>query len=189
MFRVPKTAWPYLATAAVLLVAVLLLRAEGRSWWCACGQAFLWTSEAAGPHTSQHLLDPYSFTHLLHGVLLCGLLAWGLPRVPPAWRLVLAACAEALWEVFENSAFVIQRYRTATAARGYEGDTVANSLGDILSCLAGFWLAGRLGFRGSVVLVVATELLLLVWIRDSLLLNVLMLAHPIDAIKVWQTGR
>jgi hypothetical protein len=189
MPRVRKTYWPWLATGAILLCTVVLLRAEGRSWWCACGQAFLWTSEAYGPHTSQHVLDPYSLTHVLHGVLLCGLLAWGLPRMPPAWRLVLAACAEALWEVFENSTFVIQRYRTATAALGYQGDTVANSLGDILSCLAGFWLARWLGVRGSAVLVAMTEAVLLVWIRDSLLLNILMLVYPIDGIKAWQAGR
>jgi hypothetical protein len=188
MHRSRATYWPWLATAAVLFTAVVLLRAEGRSWWCACGRAFLWTGEADGPHTSQHLLDPYSLTHVLHGVLLCGLFAWGLPRVPPSWRLVLAAGAEALWEVFENSAFVIQRYRTATAALGYQGDTVANSLGDILSCLAGFGLARRLGVRGSVVLAAVTEAVLLVWIRDSLLLNVVMLIHPIDGIRAWQAG-
>jgi hypothetical protein len=76
MFRLRQAYWPWVAFAAVLLTAVVLLRAEGRSWWCACGQAFLWTSEADGPHTSQHLLDPYSLTHVLHGVLLCGLIAW-----------------------------------------------------------------------------------------------------------------
>jgi hypothetical protein len=95
-------------------------------------------SDPQGPHNSQHFFDPYSFTHVLHGVLLCGLLAWVVPRLAPAWRLWLAVCAEVLWEVFENSAFVIQRYRAATLAQGYEGDTVANSLGDILSCALGF---------------------------------------------------
>lgn len=188
MPQVPKTVRPWLATAAVLAAAVVLLRAEGRAWWCACGRPFLWTSEADGPHTSQHLLDPYSLTHVLHGVLLCGLLAWGLPRLPPAWRLFLAACAEALWEVAENSAFVIERYRTATAALGYQGDTVANSLGDIASCLAGFWLARRLGLWGSVALIAVTEAVLLVWIRDSLLLSALMLVYPIEAVKAWQMG-
>jgi hypothetical protein len=188
MNRIRETYWPWLSTAAVLLTAVVLLHAEGRSWWCACGRTFLWTSEADGPHTSQHLLDPYSLTNVLHGMLLCGFLAWGLPRVPPAWRLVLAAGLEALWEVFENSAFVIQRYRTATAALGYQGDTVANSLGDILICLFGFLLARRLGWWGSVVLAVATEAVLLIWIRDSLLLSVLMLVQPRDAIKAWQLG-
>jgi hypothetical protein len=179
---------PWLALAGILAAAVLLLRYEGRLWWCACGQLYPWVSDPRGPHNSQHLLDPYSFTHVLHGVLLCGLLAWAVPRLPPAWRLVLAVLAEALWEVFENSAFVIGRYRAATAAVGYQGDTVANSLGDILSCAAGFVLARRLGFRGSLALFVVTEVVLLLWIRDSLLLEVLMLVLPVPAVKAWQLG-
>ena len=86
----------------------------------------------------------------------------------------------------ENSAFVIERYRAATIAQGYTGDTIGNSLGDILSCALGFVLARRLGFRRSCLLFLATEVMLLLWIHDSLLLDVVMLVHPIDAIKVWQ---
>src|SRR5205085_9031858 len=117
------------------------------------------------------------------------LLTWGCPRLAPPWRLGLAVLVEALWEVVENSDFVIDRYRTATLALDYRGDTVANSLGDIVCCVAGYVLAGRLGFRGSVALFLVTEAVLLVWIRDDLLLNVIMLIHPVEAIKAWQTGR
>jgi hypothetical protein len=178
----------WLAIAAVLAAAAAVLRAEGRRWWCACGNPSPWSGDAWGPHNSQHFLDPYSLTHVLHGVVLCGALAWACPRLPAAWRLFLAVVIEAAWEVFENSEFVIQRYRGATAALGYQGDSVANSLGDILSCALGFVLARRLGWRWSVVLFLATEAVLLVWIRDSLLLNVVMLIHPLDCIRDWQTG-
>jgi hypothetical protein len=186
----PERAWraraaPALVIAGALVVHVAALRAEGRRWWCACGRPTPWVSDAWGPHNSQHLFDPYSFTHVLHGLLLCGLLAWAFPRLGWRWRLCLAVCAEVAWEMFENSQFVIDRYRAA-AALGYEGDTVANSLGDVLSCAAGFLLARRLGVRGSVALFLATEAVLLLWVRDSLLLNVVMLIHPIDAIKAWQ---
>jgi hypothetical protein len=183
-----RRAGPWLATAAVLGLAVGLLRYEGRVWWCACGVPAPWVGDTRGPHNSQHLFDPYSFTHVLHGVVLCGLLAWGLPRLPPAWKLWLAVTLEASWEVFENSQFVIDRYRTATASLGYQGDSVANSLGDIVSCAAGFLLARRLGWRWSLALCAAVEVLLLVWIRDSLLLNVVMLLHPFEAVKAWQAG-
>jgi hypothetical protein len=179
---------PWLAIVLLLLVTAGQLRVQGRSWWCACGRPSPWSSDARGPHNSQHLLDPYSLTHVLHGVLLCGLLAWTVPRLRPAWRLVLALGIEALWEVFENSNFVINRYRAATMALGYQGDTIANSLGDILSCGIGFVLARRLGLWGSLVLLVVTEAVLLLWIRDSLLLNVVMLIHPIEAIKAWQAA-
>ena len=104
------------------------------------------------------------------------------------WRLWLAISIEALWELIENSDFVIQRYREQTAALGYQGDTIVNSLGDILICGAGFLLANYLGIRKSLLLFLVTEVVLLLWIRDSLLLNVVMLIHPIEGIKEWQAG-
>jgi Protein of unknown function (DUF2585) len=154
-----------------------------------CGQYSVWSGDIHSSHNSQHVLDPYSFTHILHGVALYGLLARGIPRLSLVWRLCLGTSIEALWEVVENSEAVIQRYREATVSLGYHGDTVANSLGDILSCCAGFALARQLGPRGSLVLYVATEVGLLLWIRDNLTLNVVMLIHPIDAIKKWQMGQ
>jgi hypothetical protein len=95
---------------------------------------------------------------------------------------------EAAWEVFENTEFVIQRYREGTLALGYNGDSVFNSFGDILTFIAGFLIAQKLGFKRSVLVFVAAELVLLVWIRDSLLLEILMLIYPIDSLKGWQLG-
>jgi hypothetical protein len=180
--------WPWLVIAVVLLGAAYQLRSQGRLWFCSCGYFLLWTSDAWSSDNSQHLLDPYSFTHILHGFLFWWLLAWALPRLSNAWRLCLAVFAEALWEVVENSNFVIQRYREATIALGYVGDTVVNSLGDIVLCALGFILARRIGFRRSLVVFVLTEAVLLVWIRDGLLLNILMLIYPIEGIKAWQMG-
>jgi hypothetical protein len=174
--------------AAAMAATAFILYSQGRPWWCSCGQPTLWVGDTQSSHNSQHLFDPYSFTHVLHGFVLCGLLAWGLPRLPPIWRLWLVVCVEALWEVVENSAFVIQRYRTATAALGYEGDTIANSLGDIFCGAMGCALAWRLGLWRSVILFLLTELLLLIWIRDDLLLNVIMLIYPLEPIKAWQMG-
>lgn len=181
--------WPWLSIVAVLGAAAFQLHRQGRRWWCACGQPYVWSGDIWSPHNSQHPFDPYSLTHVLHGVVYAGLLAWAIPRLSPGWRLWLALSIEALWELLENSNFIIQRYRAATLAFGYQGDTIVNSLGDILSCGVGFTLARRLGFRGSVALFVAIEVVLLVWIRDSLLLNVVMLIHPLDVIKAWQIGR
>jgi hypothetical protein len=186
--RVRTYLGPALVVLVILAAAVALERAEGRLWWCACGRPDLWWGDTRSAHNSQHPFDPYSFTHVLHGVLLCGLLGWAVPRLAPRWRLCLAVALEAVWEVVENSEFVIQRYRSATAALGYQGDTVVNSLGDILSCVVGFLLARRLGPWGSLVLFVVIEAALLLWIRDSLVLQLLMLLCPIDAVKRWQTG-
>ncbi|MFN0055407.1 MAG: DUF2585 family protein [Planctomycetales bacterium] len=175
-------------TVAVGIATALLLRWWGRSWWCDCGQTDLWIGDPLGAHCSQHLLDPYSLTHVLHGVLLSGILAWAWPRLDPRPAFVLGVILESLWELLENSQFIIDRYRTGTIAQGYVGDSVINSLSDIVCCGAGFLLARRLGWRRSAVLFAATELLLLVWIRDNLTLNVLMLAFPLDAIRQWQSG-
>lgn len=178
--------WAVITSFIILATAAGILRVEGRSWWCACGQPNLWAGDIWSPHNSQHLFDPYSLTHVLHGIILWGLLAWLCPQRVPSGRWTLAMLFEAGWEIVENSSFVIERYRAATMALGYQGDSAANSIGDILACALGIAIARRLGFWGSAALFLATEGLLLWWIRDDLLLNVIMLLYPIDAVKAWQ---
>ncbi len=180
--------WPVLAIVTVLIAAVVLLRSQGRLWICACGQVYVWVSNVWSSDNSQHLFDPYSFSHVLHGIVFFWALIWLAPRLPLLWRLWLGLLVEALWEVFENSEFVIQRYREATASLGYQGDTIVNSMGDILACAIGFWLACRLGWRWSLAFFIITEVVMLLWIRDSLILNIIMLIYPIEAIKAWQIG-
>ena len=177
---------PGLAIALTLALTVVAMRAQGRLWICACGRVDLWASPTKSSENSQHLADPYSFTHVLHGVVFYWLLARLFPRLHVMWQLTAAVAVESLWEVFENSEFIIQRYRQATLALGYEGDTVVNAVGDIAFMALGFWLARKLGFSRSAALFVATEIALILWIRDSLLLNIIMLIVPIDAIKNWQ---
>jgi hypothetical protein len=184
-----RRARPWLAVAAVLAAAAFVLRWQGRLWLCSCGYFRPWLGDAWAPETSQQLFDPYSFTHVLHGFALCGLLALALPRAGWRWRLALAVVAEAAWEVTENTQFVINRYREATAALGYNGDTVVNSLGDVLACAFGFLLARRLGALRSLLVFALTEAALLFWIRDSLLLNVLLLVYPSETLRAWQAGR
>lgn len=179
---------PWLALASVLLLAALVLRLEGRPWWCACRQPTPFSLDASGPHNSQHLLDPYSLTHFVKGLLCCGLVFWVLPKFPWTWGLLLAIGLEAAWEVIENSPLVIERYRTATIAAGYQGDTLVNSLGDIVSTGVGFLLARRLGLWWSAAMVVTIEVLLVLWIRDNLTLTIVMLMIPLDAVKNWQSG-
>lgn len=184
VWKNPK-AWG--AMAAVVVATALLLRAEGRLWRCACGRMLLWAGDAWSSDTSQHWFDPYSLTHMLHGVAFAGLLSLLLPRLAIVWRLFLGVLMEGVWELVENSAWVINRYREATASLGYTGDTIVNSVGDIVACAFGLVLAWRLGWRRSILLVILVEAVLLIWIRDSLILNIIMLIHPIDAIKEWQT--
>ena len=178
--------WPVFAIVASFAATALLLRLEGRLWLCACGSIQLWSGQICSANNSQHFLDPYSFTHVLHGFLFFWLIAWLLSRLRANWQLALAVAVEAFWEVFENTSFIIDRYRSETAALGYNGDTVINSFGDLLCCLIGFIVARRLGWRRSLVVFAVLELILIVWIKDSLLLEILMLVVPIDAIRAWQ---
>ncbi len=182
-----ETLWLIAGLLLVLIVTALALRLEGRLWICACGTIELWVGNTCTADNSQHILDPFSFTHVLHGVAFFWIIAWLGARLRSSWQVVLAMAVEGAWEIFENTNFVINRYRTATAALGYTGDTVVNSIGDILCCLAGFLIARRLGFVRSLILFLLIELVLVVWIKDSLLLQILMLITPIEAIKNWQS--
>ncbi len=176
----------WLGIVAILVVAALMLRVQGRLWICACGSVKFWIGNTCSSDNSQHFLDPYAFTHILHGFAFYWLIALVIPRLKSHWQLLLAIALEAAWEIFENTNFVIDRYRTATAALGYTGDTVINSIGDILCCLLGFLIARWLGVRRAIIVFVVLELVLILWIRDSLLLEILMLTVPIEVIKAWQ---
>ena len=178
-----------LVMAAIVGLATVALRMEGHQWWCRCGRLTPWSGEIHSEHNSQHLFDPYSFTHIEHGLLLYALLRPFARRLGPGNRLILAVGLEAVWEVVENSSAVIERYRQATIALGYAGDSVVNSLGDIAACTLGFCLANRLPVRWSIGLLLAVEAALLAIYRDNLALNVLMLVFPLEAVKTWQMGR
>ena len=181
--------WAHLAGAAgIIAVAALILLAIGRTPWCTCASIKLWCGDAWGPENSQQFTDPYTFTHITHGVLLYFLLQLVARRYSLATRGLLAVAAESGWEVLENTPLVIERYRAATMALGYYGDSVINSVGDILACVVGFLLASRLPPRVTVAMVILLELTLTLWIHDSLMLNVLMLLYPIKAIRTWQLG-
>ncbi len=177
---------PWVTLAAILVLTMIQLRVQGRVWWCACGQWNLWAGDIWSAHNSQHFLDPYSFTHVLHGMAFCGLIFLLRPRMPFAWKLVTACALEAGWEILENSAFIIERYREATISLGYEGDSIINSVADVLCCGAGFLMARKLSLKWSLVVFFVAELVLLFWVRDNLTLNVLMLIYPVESIRTWQ---
>ena len=169
-------------------VTVLILLAMGRPPICLCGQVDLW-HPALDAGNSQHLADWYTPSHVIHGFLFYAAGHWLLGRRTTAGtRLTLAVAVEALWEIIENSPAVIDRYRTATMALGYSGDSVLNSVADIGWMAAGFLLAARLPIGATVALAIGFECLTLAIIRDNLALNILMLATPIEAIRVWQAG-
>jgi hypothetical protein len=177
----------------VILMAVLALTAAceigmGRTLLGPDGRFGWWDGDVWSSENSQRVADPYSISHIAHGVLFYALLWLVARRLPVETRFGLALLLEAGWEVLENSPAVIERYRETTIALGYVGDSVLNSCCDVLMMALGFLLARRLRPRWSAVSVVAMELVCLLWVRDNLTLNVIMLVHPIPAIKAWQSA-
>ncbi len=172
----------------IMAVTIVTLWLMGQPLWCKCGSWIPWSWDIWSSHNSQHLLDPYTASHVLHGVIFCGLLYWLPSAVPGSARFLVAIALEGGWEILENSPMIIERYRESTMAQDYVGDSLANSVFDLLACTAGYLLACRMRAVKSVVFSVVTELMMVFWIRDCLTLNVLMLAWPIDAIKQWQVA-
>jgi len=159
----------------------------GRLMFCKCGVISLWNGDIWSDQNSQQLIDPYTFTHVLHGICFYFILWLALGRrMGFGWKLVLAVLLESTWEMLENSNMVIDRYRTVTISLGYYGDSILNSMSDIIAMVLGFNLAKRLPVVATVVAAIAIELVLLWWIRDNLTLNLVMLIHPIPAIQKWQ---
>ena len=182
-----KLAW--LLIGFTVLLTVVILNLQGRVWWCIAGDKLPWSWDIWSAHNSQHAIDPYSFTHVLHGILEFWILGLLFPRIPLIWRLCLALFVESAWEIVENSSYVIERYREETISLNYFGDSIVNSISDIVCCGIGFVLAWRLRFWRSLALFVLTELTLILWIHDSLLINIIMLIWPVEAIRQWQMGR
>lgn len=174
----------------IILAMSIILHFEGRLAWCACGYIKFWHGLVVSSENSQHLFDWYSFTHVAHG-LGWYLLLWLIDRkkrLSFSAKLLIAIGLAASWEVLENSNMVINRYRDSTISLDYFGDSIINSIGDVISMIIGFIFAWKARVWHSVILFLAMEIMLLYVIRDNLTINIIMLIHPVEAIKIWQSG-
>lgn len=191
--------WPLRISKLSTLIAFLLFLAFGAILWsmgrppiCACGEVKLLHLVVQSSENSQHLADWYTPSHIIHGFLFYGaghLLRKKWPALFPLGVAVsLAILAEGAWEVLENSPIIIDRYREVTISWGYEGDSIVNSLADILWMLTGFFTASRLPWKATLVIALVLEFFVGVMIRDNLALNILMLTAPLESVKDWQAG-
>jgi len=187
------TLWYGALAAALVCIQIAVLHAFGQPFVAASGRILLWVNDPFSPDTSQQLADWYSFSHIIHGFIFFGLLRLAAPRVPLGTRLVIAMGVEIAWELTENTPMVIQHYRQQALATGYRGDSILNSVSDVMMMSAGFFFASWASFRSVVVLAIGLEIFTACTIRDNLTLNVLNLTAPaewapIQAIHKWQAG-
>ena len=180
---------PYLVVAGIILLTALWLLWIGREPICKCGYVKLWHGQVVSSENSQHISDWYTPSHVIHGFLFFGLLWLVARRLSFGLRLAIATAVECLWEIVENSDAIIERYRAVTISLDYYGDSVLNTVFDVLAMVLGFWLAARLPVWATVALIVLFEGMTMWLIRDGLALNILMLLYPLDSVATWQAGR
>ena len=179
---------PLLIAAVLVILATAILLAMGRPPICTCGTIDLWVNQGDSPKTSQMLADWYSPSHVIHGFLFYALLWLVARRWTLEQRFLAALSLEVAWELLENTPWAIDRYRQATIAIGYTGDSVLNTMSDVAMMALGFWLARKLPIWATVAVAVALEAAALFAVRDNLTLNIWMFLFPTDAIRAWQAG-
>ena len=178
--------WVLAAAVGVCAATAAIELGMGRLPFGPDGRMGLWEGNIWSSEQSQRFADPYTFSHTIHGMLFYAILWLLARRAPVEKRFIGALVMEGAWEVLENSPIIINRYREATIALGYVGDSVFNSVSDILFAALGFLFAWRVRPWVTVAAILAMEFGTALWMRDNLTLNIVMLLHPIDAIKDWQ---
>jgi len=185
---IKKYKWIIISVVAVLAVVGLTEHFMGRLPLGPDGKFGWWDGNIYSSENSQRVFDAYSLTHIIHGFIIYLVLWVFARRLPAKYRFIAAVILEGAWEILENSPIIINRYREGTISLGYTGDSILNSLSDIVMMSIGFLLAWRFKVWASVLTVIAIEIALLLWVKDNLTLNIIMLIHPIDAIKNWQSA-
>jgi hypothetical protein len=182
--------WAYILIGAGIMVVTGLIEFKmGRVPMCKCGTIKVWAAVNTS-ELSQQIADAYSFSHIIHGLAFYTIFrVFSRRRISLPLCFFLALLTECSWEILENTPMIIERYRRQALAAGYYGDSILNSVCDILFAALGFYFAAKVPTWASIALLVIIEFALAVTIRDNLALNIINLIHPFEFIKTWQSHR
>ncbi len=188
MYEWIRTYSAWILVGVCLLTHTIIVSMMGQPLIYTGGYVKLWHGIVQSSENSQHIADWYTFSHIIHGFLFFWIL-YGLRKyLSVTQRLMLAIGIEMGWEVLENTNFIIDRYREATISLQYYGDSVINSVSDVLAMVLGYLAAARMRWWVVLALLIVMEVVVGYLIRDNLLLNIIMLVYPSDTIKVWQSS-
>lgn len=176
-----------------IIFVILVMNYEWRLRISASWNIMFWVADIFSSENSQQMFDPYSFSHFQHWLVFFFFFRYIAAKIfnkkLDYYQLfLLAIMAEWLREISENSQYIINLYRNNTSALWYSGDTILNSVFDIFSCLLWAIFAHKVWWKWTLLTFFLIEIVMIVTLRDSLLLNVLMLSYPIEAVKNWQMG-
>jgi hypothetical protein len=182
-----KNRFVILSTVLILAIVAVVELTLGRSLFGPDGKFGWWDGDIWSSENSQRVADAYSFSHIIHGMFFYAVLYLFARKLPVKYRFIVALILESAWEILENSPLIINRYREVTISLGYVGDSVLNSVCDVGMAGLGFLMARFSKVWVTISLVIIFELGCLFWVRDNLTLNVIMLVHPVESIRVWQS--
>ena len=114
--------------------------------------------ELDSQETSQQIADIYSLSHITHGILFYNLFKY--LNIDTITGLFLTIIIEITWETFENTPYIIRKYRKKKEFENYMGDSIANVTGDIIFTIIGYYL-GNKAPEVSIIYVILSEILLI----------------------------
>jgi len=126
------------------------------------GKFGLWESNIWSSENSQRFADPYSFSHIVHGILFMRLwlVATQAAGSPP---IIDRARNRSRLGNSRNSPLIINRYREAPSRSVTSATACSNSLSDILMMTLGFLFAWRVKPWAGIVAVIAMEVGCAIW--------------------------
>lgn len=160
---------------SIVLAMAGVLDLLGRPLTCECGTVALWDGDPHSPGSSQQFADWYSALHVIFGIGLFLALHRARPRWPTGWLLLTTLASSAVWEIAENTPFIIALFGQAVGAPAYHGDSVLNAVGDTVFVTAGFLAARVLPLPATIGLALLLEVAIATAISDGFVLGTLRL--------------